>query len=163
MSWAHEHQWLHQSQSSVMIHLNPDGTGSIIEGSPDIGGSRASMQMMAAEVLGVAPATLNPIVADTEHVAYNQTTGGSRTTFATGMAVIEAAEDIIEQLKARAAELWNVTPEQAYQFLVAQRPTVEWDLEDQDQYRDCLASRGCLALKMSASMPYKDNYFVSCR
>ena len=99
-------------QSSVMIHLNPDGTGSIIEGSPDIGGSRASMQMMAAEVLGVAPATLNPIVADTEHVAYNQTTGGSRTTFATGMAVIEAAEDIIEQLKARAAELWNVTPEQ---------------------------------------------------
>ena len=82
-------------QSSVIINLNPDGTGTIIEGSPDIGGSRASMQMMAAEILGVAPSSLNPIVADTEHVAYNQTTVGSRTTFATGMAVVEAAEDIV--------------------------------------------------------------------
>ena len=99
-------------QSSVIINLNPDGTGTIIEGSPDIGGSRASMQMMAAEILGVAPSSLNPIVADTEHVAYNQTTGGSRTTFATGMAVVEAAEDIVEQLKARAAAMWNVTAEQ---------------------------------------------------
>jgi CO/xanthine dehydrogenase Mo-binding subunit len=99
-------------QSSVIINLNPDGTGSIIEGSPDIGGSRASMQMMAAEVLGIAPGKLNPIVADTEHVAYNQTTGGSRTTFATGMAVIEAAESVVSQLKERAAALWNVTTEQ---------------------------------------------------
>jgi len=99
-------------QSSVTLNLNPDGTGTIIEGSPDIGGSRASMQMMAAEVLGIEPNRLNPIVADTETLPYNQTTGGSRTTFATGMAVIEAAEDVIEQLKSRAASLWNVTAEQ---------------------------------------------------
>ncbi|MBL6687617.1 MAG: xanthine dehydrogenase family protein molybdopterin-binding subunit [Pseudomonadales bacterium] len=99
-------------QSSVIINLNPDGTGTILEGSPDIGGSRASMQMMAAEVLGIAPGKLNPIVADTEHVAYNQTTGGSRTTFATGMAVIEAAESVVDQLKSRAAAMWNVTAEQ---------------------------------------------------
>ena len=99
-------------QSSVTLNLNPDGTGTIIEGSPDIGGSRASMQMMAAEVLGIEPNRLNPIVADTETLPYNQTTGGSRTTFATGMAVIEAAEDVVEQLKQRAASLWNVTAEQ---------------------------------------------------
>jgi CO/xanthine dehydrogenase Mo-binding subunit len=70
------------------------------------------MQMMAAEVLGIEPNRLNPIVADTETLPYNQTTGGSRTTFATGMAVIEAAEDVVEQLKQRAASLWNVTAEQ---------------------------------------------------
>ena len=40
------------------------------------------------------------------------TTGGSRTTFATGMAVIEAAEDIVRQVKERAAAIWNVTAEQ---------------------------------------------------
>jgi len=99
-------------QSSVIINLNPDGTGTIIEGSPDIGGSRASMQMMAAEELGIPGSNLRPIVADTEHVAYNATTGGSRTTFATGMAVIEAAQDIVRQLKERAAAVWNVTSEQ---------------------------------------------------
>ena len=99
-------------QSSVIINMNPDGTGTIVEGSPDIGGSRASMQMMAAEVLGIPLESLNPLVADTAHLAYNQTTGGSRTTFATGMAVVEAAQDVVNQLKERAAAMWNVTPEQ---------------------------------------------------
>lgn len=99
-------------QSSVVINMNPDGTGTIVEGSPDIGGSRASMQMMAAEELGIPIANLTPIVADTQHLAYNQTTGGSRTTFATGMAVIEAAQDVVKQLKERAAAVWNVTSEQ---------------------------------------------------
>ena len=99
-------------QSSVVINMKPDGTGTIVEGSPDIGGSRASMQMMAAETLGIDTSRLTPVVADTEHIAYSATTGGSRTTFATGMAVIEAAEDVVRQLKERAAAVWNVTVEQ---------------------------------------------------
>lgn len=99
-------------QSSVTVNLNPDGSGTIIEGSPDIGGSRASMQMMAAEVLQIEPSKLKPIVADTEMLPYSQTTGGSRTTFATGMAVIEAAEKVVQQVKERAAAVWNVTPDQ---------------------------------------------------
>ncbi len=98
--------------SSVTINMNPDGSGTILEGSPDIGGSRASMQMMAAEELGIPIDQLKPLVADTEHVAYNATTGGSRTTFATGMAVIEAAQDVVRQLKERAAAVWNITAEQ---------------------------------------------------
>lgn len=99
-------------QSSVTLNMNPDGTGTIVEGSPDIGGSRASMQMMAAEVLQIDPSRLKPIIADTESLPYSQGTGGSRTTFATGMAVIEAAEKVVQQAKERAAAIWNVTPEQ---------------------------------------------------
>ena len=99
-------------QSSVTVNMNPDGTGTIVEGSPDIGGSRASMQMMAAEVLGIAPSNLNPIIADTETLPYSASTGGSRTTFATGMAVIEASESVVAQVKQRAAAVWNVTAEQ---------------------------------------------------
>ena len=38
--------------------------------------------------------------------------GGSRTTFATGMAVVEAAQDVVRQMKERAAAVWNVTPDQ---------------------------------------------------
>jgi len=99
-------------QSSVHINMNPDGTGTIVEGSPDIGGSRASMQMMAAEAMGIEPGRLKPIIGDTENVAFSAGTGGSRTTFATGMAVIEAAEDVVAQMKQRAASMWNVTAEQ---------------------------------------------------
>ena len=99
-------------QSSVSVNLNTDGTGTILEGSPDIGGSRASMQMMAAEILQISPSLLKPIVADTDSLPYSMTTGGSRTTFATGMAVIEAAENIVVQVKERAAAIWNVTAEQ---------------------------------------------------
>jgi CO/xanthine dehydrogenase Mo-binding subunit len=99
-------------QSSVTLNMNPDGTGTIVEGSPDIGGSRASMQLMAAEQMGMPAENFKPIVADTENVAFSAGTGGSRTTFATGMAVIEAAQDVISQMKERAAALWNVTPDQ---------------------------------------------------
>ncbi|MBT7370397.1 MAG: molybdopterin-dependent oxidoreductase, partial [Gammaproteobacteria bacterium] len=98
--------------SSVAVNMNPDGTGTIIEGSPDIGGSRASMQMMVAEVLGIPLEKLKPIVADTDTLPYSATTGGSRTTFATGMAVVEAAEKVVMQVKERAAAVWNVTAEQ---------------------------------------------------
>jgi CO/xanthine dehydrogenase Mo-binding subunit len=37
-------------------------------------------------------------------------TGGSRVTFATGMAVIEAARDVVRQLRERAAKLWGCDP-----------------------------------------------------
>lgn len=99
-------------QSSVILNMKPDGTGTIVEGSPDIGGSRASMQLMAAEEMGMPIENFNAIVADTENVAFSQGTGGSRTTFATGMAVIEAAQDVIRQMKERAAAVWNVTADQ---------------------------------------------------
>src|SRR5579885_1056470 len=40
-------------ESSAACHINEDGTATVVEGNPDIGGSRASMAMMAAEVLGI--------------------------------------------------------------------------------------------------------------
>jgi len=99
-------------QSSVILNLHPDGTATLVEGSPDIGGSRASMAMMAAEELGIAVEKIKPIVADTENIGLNSVTGGSRTTFATGMATIEAARDAVAQMKGRAAAVWNVTADQ---------------------------------------------------
>ena len=40
-------------QSSATVNLNEDGTATVITGSPDIGGSRASTALMAAEELGI--------------------------------------------------------------------------------------------------------------
>ncbi len=39
-------------ESSATVHVNEDGTVVVATGSPDIGGSRASMAIMAAETLG---------------------------------------------------------------------------------------------------------------
>ena len=94
-------------QSTVVINVNSDGTVSLVEGSTDIGGTRASIAMQAAETLGIPYEDVNPTVAGTDGVGYTDVTGGSRTTFATGYAAYEAAHDVISQMKQRAADRWN--------------------------------------------------------
>jgi CO/xanthine dehydrogenase Mo-binding subunit len=64
--------------------------------------------MQAAEVLGIGAHDVRPIVVDTNSVGYTGVTGGSRTTFATGIAAIEAAKDVLRRMKARAAFIWEV-------------------------------------------------------
>jgi CO/xanthine dehydrogenase Mo-binding subunit len=83
-----------------------------VAGTPDIGGSRASLALMCAEELAIDPARIHPLIGDTETVGYNDTTGGSRVTFATGLAVIEAARDVVRQLRERAAKLWGCPVEE---------------------------------------------------
>jgi CO/xanthine dehydrogenase Mo-binding subunit len=95
------------AQSTVTISVNPDGTVTLVEGSTDIGGSRASTAMQAAEILGIRAEEVRPIVADTDSIGFTHVTGGSRTTFATGLAAVRAAEDVIRQMKERAALLWE--------------------------------------------------------
>lgn len=94
-------------QSSVVAAVNPDGTVNLIEGSTDIGGTRASLAMQLAETLGIGYEAVRPSVADTDSIGHNDVTGGSRVTFATGMAVFEAGMDIRRQMTARAAKLWS--------------------------------------------------------
>ena len=99
-------------QSSAEVRIAEDGAVTVMEGSPDIGGSRASMALMAAETLGVPYEQVKAHVGDTESTGFCNVTGGSRTTFATGMAVVQACEDIIAQCKQRAALTWDLDEEQ---------------------------------------------------
>ncbi|MEX0739454.1 MAG: xanthine dehydrogenase family protein molybdopterin-binding subunit [Pseudohongiella sp.] len=95
-------------QSSAAITLNEDGTVMVATGNPDIGGSRASMALMAAEVLEIDVNLVRPQIVDTSSIAYSDLTGGSRVTFAVGMAVTQAATQLVAELKQRAAKLWDV-------------------------------------------------------
>jgi CO/xanthine dehydrogenase Mo-binding subunit len=95
-------------QSSCNIMVNSDGTINLVEGSTDIGGSRASIAMQAAETLGISYEDVNPIVGDTESVGYTHVTGGSRTTFATGYAAHLAAEEVNSKMIKRAAKIWGI-------------------------------------------------------
>ena len=94
--------------SGANVAVNADGSVTIATGSPDIGGSRASMAIMAAETLGIDYDLIQSSVVDTETVPYCHVTGGSRVTYATGLAVINACERIIDDLRARAALIWDV-------------------------------------------------------
>jgi CO/xanthine dehydrogenase Mo-binding subunit len=94
--------------SSLHAAVNGDGTVSLVEGSTDIGGTRATIAMQLAETLGIPYESVKPSVADTDSVGHNGTTGGSRVTFATGLAAYECALDIRRQLVARAARIWEV-------------------------------------------------------
>jgi len=98
-------------ESSATIQVNADGTVLVATGSPDIGGSRASMALMAAETLGVDYNQVRAIVADTGSVGYTHVTGGSRVTFATGTAVVNATKTVVKDLCRRAAVIWDVDPE----------------------------------------------------
>ena len=99
-------------ESTAAVHINEDGSAVVVTGNPDIGGSRASMAMMAAEVLGVPVEQVRPMVADTASIGFSMLTGGSRTTFATGMAVVQAAEKVVAELRRRAAVIWDVAVDQ---------------------------------------------------
>ena len=88
--------------------VNGDGTVSLTEGSPDIGGGRASMAMQMAEVLGISAEDVHPSVGDTDAVGYTSLTAGSGATFKSGWASYEAAHDIKQQIIERAARIWEI-------------------------------------------------------
>ena len=98
-------------KSAVTASVNFDGTVALVEGSTDIGGSRTSIAMQLAETLGIRAEDVQPTVADTDNVGYTDVTGGSRVTFATGIAAVEAARDIQRQLIERAALIWSIPAE----------------------------------------------------
>ncbi|MEC7880907.1 MAG: xanthine dehydrogenase family protein molybdopterin-binding subunit [Chloroflexota bacterium] len=99
-------------KSSVNLSLNPDGKVALIEGSTDIGGSRASIAMQAAEVLGIPAEDVRPSVVDTDSIGITDVTGGSRTTYATGYAAYNAAHKLIEQIIEKSALKWDINKDQ---------------------------------------------------
>ncbi len=99
-------------ESSAYANVNADGTVSLVLGSVDIGGTRASLAMQLAETLGIAAEDVKPQIVDTDSIGYTGPTGGSRTTFAGGWAAYESAMDIRRQMEERAAAIWAVDRDQ---------------------------------------------------
>jgi xanthine dehydrogenase molybdenum-binding subunit len=95
-------------RSSCTINVNGDGTVSLMSGSVDLSGTRTTVAMQAAEVLSLAPDRVMSRVGDTDSIGYADVTSGSRTAFATGIAAINAARDVIAQMRGRVALIWGV-------------------------------------------------------
>ena len=97
--------------ASAIVSVLPDGVVSLLEGAPDIGGSRVAMAMHVAEVLGIPPEDVKPAVADTDSIGYTTGASGSGVTHKAGTACYEAAVDVRRQMVDRAAAIWEVTPD----------------------------------------------------
>ncbi len=98
-------------ETCVSLNISEDGTATLMAGTPDIGGSRATLSQMAAEELGIDYDKVRPIIGDTSSLGYTFLTGGSRVTFSSGMATVQAAQDVVKELCARAAKIWDIPAE----------------------------------------------------
>ncbi len=140
--------WMNRGfQSSCVITVNFDGTVSLIMGSVDIGGTRASIAQQAAESLGISYEDVKPTVVDTDSIGYTMVTGGSRTSFATGIAAIEAAESVKAQMMARAAKIWD-TAEEDVEYVdgvVRHKSDPELRLSFKDLARQLAGTGGAIA------------------
>ena len=95
-------------ESAAYAAINSDGTVNLSVGSVDIGGQRAGLAMQFAETMGIGYDQVRPQVVDTDSIGFTHVTGGSRVTYATGIAVHEAALDARAQMEERAAMIWEV-------------------------------------------------------
>jgi CO/xanthine dehydrogenase Mo-binding subunit len=96
-------------QTCTDLNIGIDGTVSLAVGTVDVGGSRASLSLVAAEELGIPYEQVKAVVADTGTLGYNDMTDGSRGTFSSSMATISAARNAIQVLRKRAAEMWEIS------------------------------------------------------
>ncbi|MER9231222.1 xanthine dehydrogenase family protein molybdopterin-binding subunit [Mesorhizobium sp. M0622] len=96
-------------QTCTDLNIGMDGSVSLAVGTVDVGGSRASLSLVAAEELGIAYEQVKTVVADTATLGYNDMTDGSRGTFSSSMATISAARNATKILRERAAQMWDIS------------------------------------------------------
>lgn len=98
--------------STASVKLLVDGSVQVMSGSTEMGqGSRTVLAQIAAEELGVEPEDVVVVQGDTALTPYERTTGASRTTTLTGMAVMRACSDALDKVRAMAAEVLGLASE----------------------------------------------------
>ncbi len=102
-------------ETTGTLNVATDGSITLILGTSDVAGSRISISMMAAEELGIPVDKVRAVMADTHSLGFNRVTAGSRTTFSTGMVIVDSARKAITELCKRAAQIWGV-PEEGVTF-----------------------------------------------
>ena len=99
-------------QTCVDLNVTPDGSVTVAVGTIDVGGSRASFALAAAEELGVPYEQVRCVVADTSSLGHNDMTDGSRGTFSSTLAAVDAARKAVHILRERAAKIWEIPLEE---------------------------------------------------
>src|SRR6202163_3375284 len=78
-------------ESSAQVNITEDGNVVITTGHPDIGGSRAAIANICAELLGIDYRRVSVVVGDTGNVRLSNLVGRRRGAFASAMVVTQSA------------------------------------------------------------------------
>lgn len=100
--------------TSGLVKINEDGTIQFVSGATEMGTGYlyTAVPQFVAEVFGVPAEEIRVVVGDTDTAGYDHGIGGSRGTFAVGMAAKMAAEDARDRLfDAAASRHFNVRPD----------------------------------------------------
>src|SRR5215471_6330284 len=97
--------------TSCHITLSADGSVTLVLGTVDLSATRTSLAMIAAEALELNAEDVRVVVGDTDMVAYSGASAGDKITYVTSKAVLQASQDLITQLKARAAAVLEASPQ----------------------------------------------------
>jgi len=100
-----------RSPAAAGCRVEPDGTVSILIGSPDISGSSTGLAMIAADAFGVSPERVRVVIGDTSFAPQSPMAAGSQVTYSVGGAVHEAALEARRQLLEVATEELEAAPE----------------------------------------------------
>lgn len=99
--------------ASVEIRLNDDGNFTLLIGSTDMGtGSDTILAQMAAEILEVPIENIIVNAADTDISPYDPGSYASSTTYVTGMAAVQAAQDLKRKIIESGAKFLEVSSEE---------------------------------------------------
>ena len=97
--------------TSCHLTLNSDGSVTLVLGTVDLSATRTSLAMVAAEALGLELEDVHAVVGDTDMVAYSGASAGDKVTYVTSKAIIQASDDLLEQLRVRAAAALEASPQ----------------------------------------------------
>jgi CO/xanthine dehydrogenase Mo-binding subunit len=100
-----------RSPSAAGCRVEPDGTVSVLIGSPDISGTATGLAIIAAQAFGVSPDKVRVEVGDTSSAPHSATSSGSQVTYSVGGAVYEAAQEARRQLLEIATGELEAAPE----------------------------------------------------
>ena len=100
-----------RTPSAAGCRVEPDGTLSILVGSPDISGTATGLALIAAEAFGISADKVQVEVGDTGAAPFSTTSSGSQVTYSVGPAVYEAAREARRQLFEIATEELEAAPE----------------------------------------------------
>ena len=99
-------------QGAAIVKVNRDGSAIVFWSSTDLGqGSRTTMPMIVAEILGIPLTSVRAVSGDTEMAPYEPGSIGNRTTRGTGTAVDQACRDCLQQIFQTAAPMLEAMPD----------------------------------------------------
>ena len=99
-------------ESTAKVVLDADGKATLMMSLLDTGtGAHTIFRQMVAEVLTIPVGQVEYLTQNTDAVPFDSGSGGSRVTYTSGPAVVGAANELRDRLIARAAELYNCSPD----------------------------------------------------